>query len=229
MKKPIVWVLIFLILLVSIVAFVYFKYEKPNQDKISGEMVNISISSEFEGKKISTGFLIKTVDGQIEGRTSNSYEMIQIRANQTIYVTNKNIEDQFYYIQTMKYEISSANMRIDIDIQEPSEIIVSVMETNPNNLTLNLYSENLINPKFCLIWSMNYFLVRATNFTEIRKLDRYRNWDRCYDGDFSLDHSNQSIQITFQTFSTPTSSDFINISIIDPQLDSETDKIVEIV
>lgn len=228
MMKKGIFILFLIILIIGIGIFFVWKWEVNNKQNILDGMANISISAIFEGNKVITGFEIQTINELINGQTSSSYERLIVNINQTIKVTNVNLENQSYYINTEDYYIKSNENRIDIILLKPEEVTIDI-EKFDKYLIIELYSKNLMNPKFCLIWSMNYYLVKANNFTEIKKLDNYKNWDRCYESNFSLKNSVEKINISYNMFGILNEKDYINISIIDPQFIGIRDKIVKIV
>ena len=197
--------LVFCLILASGFGFLYYKYEYKTE---SVEYSNISISAEFEGNKIKTGYVIETSNGEILGNTSKSYEKETVKVGDTIKIYNKNLKNQNFYPEIISMAITKNNQRVKLDLKEPKEIIVKINKTNP--IKVYLESEDARDIDFCISWSLNYIFVEALNFTETEKTG---NWGRCYDGDFSLKNSNKTIEIKYTRFGNINEDDYIKLFI----------------
>lgn len=211
MKKTIFIISILVIAL--IIGFIYYKVELPNKDQIKGSFVNVSISAEFEGKKVQTILIIENGENK-EIETSEVYELINLRKG--IYrISNKNLNDQDFY-QTIKEFNLTKDTRIDFTLSKPKEVKIRWSENN-SIIKVNIKSENFQNVKYCIKYSMNYIFVKSINQTEIKRLDGYKDWDKCYSLEKSLTNSNETIYISYTMFRIPNSDDYIKLAIIDTE------------
>ena len=218
MNKTTIFSLIFCAILIGALAFFYFTYDKK---EVSLDYSNLSISAEFNNQKIKTGFVIETVGEIIEGNTSQSYEKVIVR-NGLVKIYNKNLEGQNFYTDSKEINISGTQ-RIDLKLQEARNITVDIISTEP--LIIDLKSPDARNIDFCLTWSLNYIFVKSNEFQEIEKID---DWEKCYNGDFSLKDSNQTIQINYSKFGTPGVNDYINLLLINNGIEPRNLQIVKI-
>jgi len=206
MSKTTLILTIFCLVLLGALGYFYYKYEYSVSII---EYSNLSISAEENGRKIKTGFIIETQDGNILGNTSKSYEMAKVRIGDVIKIYNKNIEDQNFYTDVKEFEMKPENRRVKLTLEKPKEIIVKINKTKP--IKIFLKSEDARNIDFCISWSANYIFVEALNFTEIDKID---GWSKCYDGNFSLINSNKTIEIKYTKFGTPDDKDYIKLLLL---------------
>ena len=218
MNKTTIFSLIFCAILIGALAFFYFTYDKK---EVSLDYSNISISAEFNNQKIKTGFIVETIDGTIEGNTSQSYEKVIVR-NGLVKIYNKNLNGQNFYTDSKEINISSLQ-RIDLKLQEAKNITVDIISTEP--LIIDLKSSDARDIDFCLTWSLNYIFVKSNEFAEIEKRD---GWEKCYRGNFSLKDSNQTIQIEYSKFGTPNGGDYIHLLLINNAVESKNLQIVKI-
>lgn len=206
MNKTIVFI-IFCILLAGILYFVYINYEPT-----SSKSMNVSIIAEDGKDVIVTGYQITTEEGEIiSGNTSTSYELVKV-PSQTITLKNINIGSQTYYEDEHTYNITQ-NTRINIKLNKPDLPKIKISDGNP--IEVNVTSKNFKDIDFCLIGSTNYLFIKAKNYTEITKLEKFKNYDRCYDGAFSLNGNTQTIYVEYTNLGIPGKNDYINISLID--------------
>jgi len=186
MENKTIYLILFCLVLAGGFAYFYYNYDLKKEVI---EFSNLSISAEFNGQKIKTGYVIESEHGKIEGNTSQSYEKAIVTKNQEIKIYNKNIDDQNYYIDSRTFNITKDTQRITLELIEPKEINVKILSRDP--ILVNLESEDARNISFCLSWSLNYIFVK-TNFTK-QEIKDYKN---CY-GTFDLVNSNQTIQIDY--------------------------------
>lgn len=209
--KKIIFIVVILII-ASLIGYVYYKYELPKKNQIEGSFINVSISAEFEGKKVPTILIIKNGESK-EIETSEIYELINLRKG--IYqINNKNLEGQNFYRELKEFNLTE-DTRIDYILSKPKEVKAKWSENN-SIIKVNIKSENFQNVKYCLKSSINYIFVKS-NQTEIKKLDGYKKWDKCYSLDASLINSNETIYISYDFFKQPSQNDYINLSIIDTE------------
>lgn len=219
MRKSLILIFILILLLGGGFTYIYYKYEIPNKNN-SITLTNLTISAEYNGKKIKTGYVIESPNGIIEGNTSQSYEFEQVRKNQVIKIYNKNIEDQLFFKDLRIIDISENLIRIDLKLEEPKPINIKKVSENP--IILNLTSQDARDIDFCLDWTSAYIFVKVENYTKIEK-EGYKN---CFNGDFSLNESNnQVIKIDYTKFKIPTNEDYIKIILIQEELKGENDKL----
>jgi len=216
MKKQIFFIIFFCIILSATCFYFYYKYEPEKQ-----ELINISISAEYE-KKIKTGFIIITNSGEIRGNTSYSYELIRL-PKQVIKIKNINLEDQNFYEDEKEYNLTK-NIRIDLILSKPEKLEIKIIENE--SLFVELYSKNFKEIDFCLKGSLNYMFIRAENFTKIEKLEDYTNYDICYDGNFSLLDNFKTIKIDYTNYGTPNEKDFIDLVLIDKAKNSHIERVI---
>lgn len=203
MKAGVIFLIVFCIILIGVVIYVFITYEKTQS-----EIVNISISAEYNRKRVETGF---EIIGLISGNTSDSYELVEME-KQLIQIKNVNLKDQSFYENIKEYNITE-NTRIDLILEkaELPEIDIDYEE----NIIVNISSANFKEVQFCLVGSLNYMFIRAKDYYEIDKLEGYENYDICYNGDFSLINSYEIINVSFTKFGNPTENDYINLTLID--------------
>jgi len=205
MENKTIYLILFCLVLAGGFAYFYYNYDLKKEVI---EFSNLSISAEFNGQKIKTGYIIESEHGKIEGNTSQSYEKAIVTKNQEIKIYNKNIDDQNYYIDSRTFNITKSTQRITLELIEPKEINVKILSKNP--ILVYLESEDARDIDFCLSWSLNYIFVK-TNFTETEK---FESWNKCYSGGFSLINSNKTIQIDYSKFGTPGENDYIKLLLI---------------
>jgi len=210
MKNKIIILFVFLVICAGVVYYVYTTSDKPITDE---DKISISILTLFENKPIETNVLIETNQGIIELNTSKTYELIKVFPNQTIKITNKNIIKQKFYSDTKEIKIENINERVELTLDEPKELEVKVSESD--NINVFLFSENFKEVRFCLTWSLNYIFVKALNYTEIQRLEGYEDYERCYQGNFSLINSNKTIEVKYQNMGIPDEKDYIKMIILD--------------
>jgi len=210
MKSKIIILFAIVFLIAGAVYLVYTKTDQPISEQ---EKIGLSISTQFNNKKVPTTIVLETNQGIIELNTSENYELIKVLPNQTVKIANKNIDDQKFYSDSTDVIIGLENKRVDLILDEPKELSVEV--TEPDSVEIYLFSENFKDVKFCLTWSLNFIFVKALNFTEIDRLDGYEEYERCYNGEFSLYNSNKTIQVLYQTMGIQSEKDYIDMIILD--------------
>jgi hypothetical protein len=211
--RPIIIVLLLFLILGGTFTYLYFKYE-PSKPV---ELINISISADYEHKKITTGYVIETKEGLIEGNTSQSYELEKVPEGETR-VYNKNIENQTFYKDVQNLNITR-KQRVDLKLVQPTEINV-FKKDGKSKVELNLSSIDARQVKLCLNWSFAYIFIRAEgNLTRLN--------DNCY-GYLDLRDSTEQVNITFQEFTIPKESDYINLNLIIDEFEGKLDKKVKI-
>lgn len=211
-----IWIIIVIAVIIGVLAFIYYSYVPQEKD-----FVNVSISANYEGKKIETGFIISPI--MITGNTSQSYETYSIE-KQVITVKNINIEGQEFYEEDKVFNVTK-NTRIDLKLTKPQEIKYTIIKDDVDNLiNLTVYSENYREIDFCLKGTFNYLFLKAPDYTKTN-IENYENYDSCYDGNFSLINNNKTITITYLEFSRPKNDDFIEIVLLDKQNNNKTIKL----
>jgi len=209
--KPI-GIIIFIILLAGGIALIYFNYN-PNNIK---KFVNLSISAEYNNQKIKTGFKI----GDIEGNTSQYYELIQVKEGM-IKIKNINLKDQNFY-EEERIINASGNKRVDLELKKPDIPKIEVIKLNP--LLVSISSKIFKNPIICLKGSVNYISIKA-NLSEIKKPEEFQNYDGCYSMN-SLKNSKEIIEISYLTITIPTKKDYLNLTMEDSQKNIKNVKLI---
>lgn len=217
MKDTTKSLMIILILVAIAIAILYFTDFKINKDK---ELTNITIYATEDGKKIITGYEIKTTNETITGNTTYTPQ-IKVVPLEEITVKNINIKDQNYYVEERKFNLTKDTNRINIQLKKPKPIQIEYTYSNP--IQVNLTSNYAKNIDICLLWSNSYVFVKPQN---LNKIDLKESID-CYDGDFTLDSSTETINIEFSKIKPITEEDFIQLIIISDE-DFENEKIVKI-
>jgi hypothetical protein len=209
MNKAVITLVILVLILSGTFTFIYFKYQKPiNEPEIS----TLSISAEFEGKKITTGFKL---NGEFFTTSNLGHIQIEVPKGYLISLEHINLDGQEFYKQKETINITRDIQRYDFILKEMKNLSITKQSGNP--IVLNVSSKDYQDLHFCLKWSLAYIFVRS-NFTEISKPSEFEKWDRCYKTDVSLENSNLIIPISFQELSPPRDSDYINISLFNPSL-----------
>ena len=96
MKQGVIIVSILVIVLGLGMWYAYTHFELPYRKK-PVEYVNISISAIHNGNKVSTGYVIETIDGTRYGNTTQYYELIKVPKNEMITAYNVNLKNQLFY------------------------------------------------------------------------------------------------------------------------------------
>lgn len=206
MEKKTIFILIFCLVIIGILVFVYYKYEP-----LEKEYYNLSISAEYQDKKIITGFKIEPIN--IIGNTSKTYYETYKVEKSIIKIKNLNIENQNFYSDELEINLTE-NKRIDLILSKQEKIEHSIIENDTINLTI--YSKNFKDIDFCLKGSFNYMFIKVKNFKEILLKD-YNDYEICYDGNFSLIDNNKTIEISYEQFNNPEKNDYIDIIFIDKE------------
>ena len=160
-------VLILFLIISSGLTYIYINYKSPNQGE---DFVNVSILAKYNGKTIKTGFKI----GNITGNTSDYYELIKIKKG-WISIQNVNLKNQTFYEDKEIFNISKKNNRINLILDKPELPKIKVIKLNP--LEINIKSSNFKDMIFCLKGSVNYILLKAINYTEIKKPEEFKYYD----------------------------------------------------
>lgn len=218
--------LIFFILITSLFIYIYYHYELPNKNNLKNEFSNLSIIARYNGKNIETGYIIQTVDGNIKGNTSKSYQLEKVRIGQIVNVNNVNIDDQTFYQDNIKINTSNGNARVVLDLKAPYPINIDYSSTNPIQVKINSKDAKYI--VFCLDWSLNYIFVKPNNYPNIENPKGYENWPNCYDAQFSLEGEEKILNIDYSEFSDIKEEDFIKIAILQKDFIGKNDIIMEI-
>lgn len=200
--------LISILVISLLIGYVYFNVELPKRNSISDSFVNLSLSAEFENKKVETILIIE----EREINTSNVYELINIRKG-VYQISNKNLKDQYFYRELKEFNITK-DTRIDFALSKPKEVISKVTESN-SIIKIEVKSENFQNVRYCLKYSINYIFVKSIDKTEIKKLDGYNGWDKCYSLETSLINSNETIYISYTSLGNTDSIEYIDLVLID--------------
>lgn len=211
-----IWIIIVIVVIIGVLAFIYYSYVPQQKD-----FVNVSISANYEGKKIETGFTISPI--MIDGNTSQSYETYSIE-KQIITVKNINLENQDFYEEEEIFNVTK-NTRIDLKLTKPQDVEYLIKKDDvDNSINLTLHSLNFRDIDFCIKGTFNYLFLKAPDYSKIT-LEDYDNYDSCYDGNFSLINNNKTITITYLEFSRPKDDDSIEILLIDRQNNNKTIKL----
>lgn len=221
MSRTTNYVIMFCIILFGLFGYLY--YNLDFNSKI--EYTNITISAEFNNQKIITGYIIETKDGLIVGNTSQSYEKVVVRKDETIKVYNTNIDNQNFYKNLQDVNLTMNTKRITLKLKEP-KIIEYEIERN-DLIKINLKSEDARDIDTCISWSTNYIFVKIKNLEEI-KTDGYDAWGKCYDGNFTLKNSNKTLEIQYNKFGTPNENDFIKIILINSGTEPKTEQEIKL-
>lgn len=216
MDRGAVVLLVLALILGGTLFFIYEKYQVPMNKDFS----NISISAEYDGKKIITGFKA----GDIEGNTTDSYELIKMQSGKQITIENINLENQSFYKVVKELNVTKENQRIDMILEKPIEPKIEI--TNSSPIAIQIETSSFKDMKVCLVWSLNYVFVRAENLTSITKLKGYESWDRCYETDFNSGMT--KIYISYQELNPVTENDYIKISLITPEFLGTQDEVIKI-
>lgn len=211
--KQLIIIVLSLGLLIGAGFYIYYRYDPLTTTNYS----NISISTEKGDKKIPTGYIIETSEGIKQGNTSQSYELVKV-PNEQIKIYNTNIKGQTFYKDEKIINISG-NQRIDLDLEDPTEILLNLTEEH-NKFLLNLTSIDARQVKFCIDWSFAYVFVKVE--TDLTKLE-----NNCY-GFFDLRKTYQEFNITYQEFTTPTEKDYISLKLIISEFEGVLDKEIKI-
>lgn len=217
MDKAILILMAFVLIIGGVFTYIYF----TQQDEISNpDECTLTISAEFNNKKIETGFKVNNED---YNTSSQGYTLVKVPCGYLINLENVNLDNQFFYKQINNINISQDIQRFDFILEEQKNISVTINNGNPINLSV--YSENYKNLYFCLKWSLSYIFVKA-NYSEISKPKGFESWDRCYFLTEHLNNENMEISVSYDELSFPKDKDFINITLFNPNLNSQ--KIVKL-
>jgi len=191
MNKSLIFLFIFFIFVLFSFCYLYFKYEKPVNESLSIGYKNISILAIDEKNiPIATNYTIYLGnDIYRTGETLiNGAVLEKIPFNKTVSISNTNIDNQNYYTYNLNINALTYNMeRIILALKTPDDIKVSHEGVFGENktLTIKAFSKNFNKPIFCISWRGNIISV-ITNYIQIEKPEKYKNYDKCYDFNVSL-------------------------------------------
>jgi len=195
-----------MVVVVMILAGILF-YSYSNEPSRK-EHFNVSISAQYDKERVITGYYL---DGQIFN-TSRGYELISLPEGE-IEIENINIKNQNFYEEKEKYNITK-NTRIDIILSRPEKVEIKTNGKNP--IIVELFSKNFKDVDFCLKGSNRFLFIKPEgNYSKIRKLEGFEDYEKCYDGNFSLKNSNYKINITYQDIGIIGEEDYIILAVID--------------
>jgi len=206
-------IILTLLIITGIVVFVYFNY---NQNLKSEELLNLSVSADYNRQKIITQLQV----GEQLINTSQYYEILIVPKGE-ITIKNINIEEQNYYENSIIYNITENQKRIDFPLDKPIIPEIKILKLNP--LIIEIKSINFKGTNFCLKSSVNFVFVE-TNSTKIPKPKGYENFDLCY-GTFELIGS-EVFEIKYLPLSNPTDDDYLNITVFDKAQNSITKRLI---
>lgn len=198
--RPIALIITFLVI-IGLVVIVYFYVPNPSETGY----VNVSISASYNNQKVIT----QLDAGGTIFNTTKYYETIKVEKGEFL-VKNTNIDNQNFYEEVYKYNITNNDTRIDVQLEKPEIPKITINHINP--LIISISSKDFKETKFCLISSINLIFVEA-NYTKIDNPEGYSNYDVCY-GAFDLNNT-RSFQIDYTPISAPKTSDYLNITVFD--------------
>lgn len=203
MNKKTLGFLVIILILIGCFTFFYFKVIIPNREE-SNKTFSLSVSAEYNNQKVKTGVIINGIDYNL----TESYELIKVKQNEIIKITNKNLINQNYYIKSIEVNMTE-DKRIDLELTKPKEIIIKKdYEMNNVNLEIDTYLEDAF---ICLQWTNAYYFVLLNNYTESSKPSEYKSWDRCYN--IGKIEGKKDYVISFDYYRIPQDYDFIEMVI----------------
>lgn len=213
--KGLIFLIIIVVIIVGGLFLIYFYYEKPQQQNHKLNYVNLSISAQHNKKKVTTEYIIELPNLIRQGNTSKlGYTLEKLPANLTIKIYNKNLPSQNYYTDLQELKIiKGTNYRIDLNLEEPKKLNITLLNKTQDKITLNLFSENFKNVKFCIGYSPNILFVKA-NYEKIEKIASYRNYSRCYYTNYTLKNENKEVTLTYLAYGV-LQDDYIKVIFID--------------
>lgn len=228
MNKMFFFFVLVIVIIISIFFVIYFTYEKPVQDETSEmNFRNISIRVEYNGSQISTGLVVlldeSTVPYKILETMTNNFILVKIPTNRTFKIYNYNLENQTFY--TSKYEnrdLSTGPVRVDLIVNKNKNLTIS---HNGNLITedrvfLNVVPDGQLEfVTYCVRWSENIISVNMIGVENRDAPNRLKNKvDRCFYTKQPI-NSATSILFTYKKFSGINSNDYIEVYILDGDID----------
>jgi len=253
MDKKIIFIFIFIIVIAGFLYYIYINYEPKESNLFNVSISAIDknrIKTGFEiqpigitGNTSETYELVKLTAGEYTIKNINIENQNYYEIQRVVNITETTRIDLILEkpsLPSIKVEnkdniildISSKNFQ-DVDFCLKGSINYLFIRAEPRILKyFNITDDkgNIIvrTDKYQFEDYSNYHIVstfeKLTDYQEIKK-EGFENYDRCYDGEFSLKDSNKIINISYTKLSTTNSDDFINFSLIDSMGNVKTEKI----
>jgi len=229
-------IILFVIIVIAGLGIAFYYFENPFSS--SGEYQNISIYAvdSITNKQVETGYVIKANNAVYDfGNTSKEYiirEKIPLESN--IEILSKNINDQDYYTEKIKFFTNSSILesqrgnpkRIKMILEKPGNL--NVQKTGLLHVAENpqVYVETetiLKDLVVCVDWSFHFFYAELNNLSNT---DRIKNKEECYFINETLKNGKKiQFSLDYKEFQQPNSQDYILLEFYDsrynPQENSE--------
>lgn len=230
MAKFFLFFVCIIIVIVGVLIFLYFEYEKPKQQEVGAELVNLTIYSfdKYDETQVATNFVLYK-DG-VEFYNGSTVEgggsLVNVPINHTYTVKSYNKDNQQYYTTWKDLSLFGSHLgpqRVELQLGNPGDISAVITEDPiqiSDNLTLSTTNRDIKNVSICIKWSVNLISVVAEGINvKITKIDtyaQYKNYDKCfYVGTLTASNQPYIIQIYPTTYIDSSSRDYIDIIVID--------------
>lgn len=218
MNKIIIFIFVIFIIIAGGLILLYFYFEKPAEDNIKNNIVDLSIFAKESNNNIETNYTIyKDETFYSEGITLlNGAVYDSVFINNSIEICNKNINNQEYYIECKQLSLYGGKLppqRIELNLHKRQNLTITY-EKQYLNLKLMLFSEYQKNLYLCFKYSAHLLNANLVNFQET-KLTNYSYYDKCYDLKTNLINETKTFNIEYKIWGNLDLSDYIDILIID--------------
>lgn len=229
MKSAIV--VIILLILIGGFVYAYFFYEQPKQQEVI-DFCSLSISSRnVDGELVKTYYELHVNNNLYSyGNTSSSGHVLEnVPKNSSILIYNKNLDNQSYYIDTLKFNINNESvLRKDIALLEMGGITISKEgrfgRDNPMTIFLNV-SGYVKDPVVCLKWSDYIIYSGFDNLTKVENIYN-KSYNKCYE--FGSDFQDELLEflLNYKVFNQLHSNDYIALLFVGRDRDPLTNDII---
>jgi len=220
MLKITIAIIIIFVMLIGAAAYVYIIYELPAKNE-KLETNKISIIAKYDDKLVKIQYIIYADNNYFKsGFTDTKAAVLEnVPKDRHIIIFTNNSNEQLFYPAYEIFNTSNYNKtkRIVFNLEYNGDLDIS--QTNSlkedNFVTLNMTSANSYrNIGMCISWSTH--IIRAFPDTDIFKNmrikpDRFKNYDRCYNSNYTILNNNTEILIKYDKWGKVDEDDYIKI------------------
>lgn len=199
--------------LVGVIVVVYFKYEKP-QEENKIYLIDLAIFAKEGEKLVRTNYTIFANSFYLGSGLTNEYDatLYKVPLNSSITIVNNNLPGQNYYKNRIDFFTNkNETTRVVINLVSVGNLTIDSKKENFKiNTTISTedYFKNML---ICLDWSIHVIYAEIQNMTKTTNIN---NHTKCYQGP-TLDNSDFSFIIDYQTFGIVNNEDYIDVNFYD--------------
>ena len=218
MKKSTIISVVILFILVGVLVVVFVIIEKPKQD-ISGKYskLNILALDESGNQRVLDYDVFVNGDFYSSGKTLRSGAILEsVPVNLSFRVIGYPSENNSYYAHVTEDVLAQdIPYRVTLKPKKAGKLFIfhGGDFSTFNELFIEFKSTGLWKDLgFCIKWSERILFVRVENYTQSEKPELYKNYDKCYLTEQTLNETESlSIVINYEKFGELSETDFINI------------------